>query len=84
MSISSTKYSFYPFYYLYEILVIIIITVYNVWYTLPANRLHNISSHLDKQYDLLRLIVQKMEIHTEADEQDEGAMEECVPGTKIQ
>ena len=31
-----------------------------------------ITSRLDKQYDLLRLIVQKMEIHSEADDRDEG------------
>ena len=34
-------------------------------------RLKNISSDLTKQYDLLRLIIQKMEIHTEADDVDE-------------
>ena len=28
---------------------------------------------MSKQYDLLRLIVQKMEIHSEADNMDEGA-----------
>lgn len=36
-------------------------------------RLKNIQSSLDKQYDLLRLIVQKMEIRSEAEDQDEGA-----------
>ena len=30
-------------------------------------------STLDKQHELLRLIVQKMEIRSEADQQDEGA-----------
>lgn len=30
------------------------------------------SSTLDKQHELLKLIVQKMEIKTEADERDEG------------
>ena len=29
---------------------------------------------LDKQHELLRLIVQKMEIHSEADNQDEGSL----------
>ena len=29
---------------------------------------------LDKQHDLLKLIVQKMEIKTEADERDEGVV----------
>ncbi|XP_072016502.1 transient receptor potential cation channel subfamily A member 1-like isoform X2 [Amphiura filiformis] len=40
-------------------------------------RMRGLSSKLDKQYDLMRLIVQKMEIHSEADEQDEG---EAPPG----
>ncbi|XP_072017056.1 transient receptor potential cation channel subfamily A member 1-like [Amphiura filiformis] len=40
-------------------------------------RMKSLSSKLDKQHDLLRLIVQKMEINTEADEQDEG---EAPPG----
>ncbi|KAK3089349.1 hypothetical protein FSP39_002938 [Pinctada imbricata] len=35
-------------------------------------RLKEISSNMEKQYELLRLIVQKMEIHTEADNRDEG------------
>ena len=35
---------------------------------------------MDKQYDLLRLIVQKMEIVTEADDYDEG--EEDLTGRK--
>ncbi|KAJ8032948.1 Transient receptor potential cation channel subfamily A member 1 [Holothuria leucospilota] len=35
-------------------------------------RVKQISQQQDKQYDLLKLIVQKMEIQTEADEQDEG------------
>ena len=30
------------------------------------------SNNMTKQYDLLRLIVQKMEIHTEDDNRDEG------------
>ncbi|XP_038056878.1 transient receptor potential cation channel subfamily A member 1-like isoform X2 [Patiria miniata] len=35
-------------------------------------KLKSLSSQMDKQHDLLRLIVQKMEISTEADDQDEG------------
>nr|BAX76612.1 transient receptor potential cation channel subfamily A member 1 [Patiria pectinifera] len=35
-------------------------------------RMKEITSQLDKQYDLLRLIVQKMEIRSEADDMDEG------------
>ena len=35
---------------------------------------------MDKQYDLLKLIVQKMEIVTEADDYDEG--EEDLTGRK--
>ena len=31
-----------------------------------------ISLNMEKQHDLLRLIVQKMEIYTEADNRDEG------------
>ena len=31
-----------------------------------------LSTNMSKQYDLLRLIVQKMEIHTEDENQDEG------------
>ncbi len=38
------------------------------------------STQMDKQYDLLRLIVEKMEIRTEADEQDEGDVQEYGPG----
>ena len=36
------------------------------------------SSNLAKQYDLLRLIIQKMEIHTEDDNQDEGVSSDAV------
>lgn len=36
------------------------------------SRLRTLSGQMDKQYGMLRLIVQKMEIHSEADEQDEG------------
>ena len=32
----------------------------------------DLSSNMAKQYDLLRLIVQKMEIHTEDEYKDEG------------
>ncbi|XP_022093376.1 transient receptor potential cation channel subfamily A member 1-like [Acanthaster planci] len=35
-------------------------------------RMKEITSQLDKQYNLLRLIVQKMEIRSEADDMDEG------------
>ncbi|XP_077991580.1 transient receptor potential cation channel subfamily A member 1-like [Glandiceps talaboti] len=35
-------------------------------------RIKDVSSQLDKQYELLRLIVQKMEIRSEDDERDEG------------
>lgn len=35
-------------------------------------RLKEMSGQMQKQYDLLRLIVQKMEIHTEDDNRDEG------------
>jgi len=35
------------------------------------NRMKQISQDLSRHYDMLRLIVQKMEIHTEADEVDE-------------
>lgn len=35
-------------------------------------RMKDITSNLSKQYELLRLIVQKMEIHTEEDNKDEG------------
>lgn len=38
-------------------------------------RIKDISSNLNKQYELLRLIVQKMEIHTEDDNRDEGFSE---------
>ncbi|XP_060594443.1 transient receptor potential cation channel subfamily A member 1-like isoform X2 [Ruditapes philippinarum] len=38
-------------------------------------RIKDISSHLDKQYELLRLVVQKMEIHTEDENRDEGYSE---------
>ncbi|CAH1773894.1 unnamed protein product [Owenia fusiformis] len=40
-------------------------------------RLKDVTSTLEKQYELLRLIVQKMEIHTEADYRDEGDSGEC-------
>ena len=36
----------------------------------------SISSDLSKHYELLRLIVQKMEIHTEADDMDEEVCHE--------
>ena len=36
---------------------------------------------LEKQHDLLRLIVQKMEIRSEADYQDEGFMEASHKGS---
>ena len=36
----------------------------------------DMSSLLEKQYDLLRLVVQKMEIRSEADERDEGVCED--------
>ena len=36
------------------------------------NRLKELSNQMEKQHDLLRLIVQKMEIRSEADDQDEG------------
>ena len=45
-----------------------------------CNRLQHISTNMDKQYDLLKLIVQKMEIVTEADDYDEG--EEDLTGRK--
>ncbi len=32
------------------------------------------SANIDKTYDLIRLVVQKMEIRTEADEQDDAEM----------
>ena len=32
----------------------------------------DLSSNMSKQYELIRLIVQKMEIHTEDDNKDEG------------
>ncbi len=32
----------------------------------------DITTSIDKQYELLKLIVQKMEIHTESDEKDVG------------
>lgn len=35
-------------------------------------RLRDVQTQLDKQYDLLRLMVQKMEIVSEADQFDEG------------
>ena len=35
-------------------------------------RMKELSSSMTKQYDLLRLIVQKMEIHTEDENRDEG------------
>lgn len=35
-------------------------------------KLKDISSSLDQQYQMLRLIIQKMEIRTEADDVDEG------------
>ena len=35
-------------------------------------RMKELSTNMTKQYDLLRLIVQKMEIHTEDDNRDEG------------
>ena len=37
-------------------------------------KVNQIAGELSKNYDLLRLIVQKMEIHTEADEMDEGGL----------
>ena len=46
-------------------------------FCLYFDRMRTLSSKMDKQYDLMRLIVQKMEIHSEADEQDEG---EAPPG----
>lgn len=39
------------------------------------NRMKKINSNMEKQYDLLRLVVQKMEIHTEDDNRDEGFSE---------
>ena len=38
----------------------------------------DLSSKMSKQYDLLRLIVQKMEIHTEDDFRDEGVSSDSV------
>lgn len=38
----------------------------------PLVRIKGIQASLTKQHDLLRLIVQKMEIRSEADDQDEG------------
>ena len=35
-------------------------------------RVKQIAAQQERQYDLLKLIVKKMEIQTEADEQDEG------------
>ena len=35
-------------------------------------RLKTIQAHLDRQYDLMRLVVQKMEIRTETDDQEEA------------
>ena len=35
-------------------------------------RMTSLSSQMEKQCDILRLIMQKMEISTEADDQDEG------------
>ncbi|XP_041484073.1 transient receptor potential cation channel subfamily A member 1-like isoform X1 [Lytechinus variegatus] len=40
-------------------------------------RLKNMSMMMDKQYELMRLVVQKMEIRSEADEKDEGTCEEA-------
>ena len=38
-----------------------------------CSRLKELSGNIEKQYELLRLIVQKMEIRTEADEKDVGS-----------
>ena len=35
-------------------------------------RMKQLACNLDKQYELIRLIVQKMEIQTEGDDADEG------------
>ncbi|XP_041484438.1 transient receptor potential cation channel subfamily A member 1-like isoform X2 [Lytechinus variegatus] len=40
--------------------------------TLISRRLKEVKEQLDRQYDLLRLIVQKMEIRSEAEDRDEG------------
>uniref|UniRef100_A0A914W205 Transient receptor potential cation channel subfamily A member 1 n=3 Tax=Plectus sambesii TaxID=2011161 RepID=A0A914W205_9BILA len=42
-------------------------------------RLREVQTQLDKQYDLLRLIVQKMEIVSEVDQYDEGEEAEAQP-----
>lgn len=41
-------------------------------YVFYLYRVKKIAAQQEKQYELLKLIVQKMEIQTEADEQDEG------------
>ena len=42
-------------------------------------RLKQISTDLGKQHDLLRLIIEKMEIHTEADDMDEDVYDNSNP-----
>lgn len=46
-----------------------VLVIYNCSF---LSRLKEMSGQMQKQYDLLRLIVQKMEIHTEDDNRDEG------------
>ncbi|XP_022097081.1 transient receptor potential cation channel subfamily A member 1-like [Acanthaster planci] len=47
------------------------------------NKIKSLSFQMDKQYDLLRLIVQKMEITTEADDQDEGTAPPTEHGSRL-
>ena len=42
-------------------------------YTLLKYRLKDMSSSLERQHELLKLVVEKMEIHSEAFEKDEGS-----------
>ncbi|XP_030838803.1 transient receptor potential cation channel subfamily A member 1-like isoform X3 [Strongylocentrotus purpuratus] len=41
-------------------------------------KLKDMSGMMDKQYELMRLVVQKMEIRSEADEKDEGTCEDAL------
>lgn len=51
----------------------------NITFCVVCYRLKAISSNVDKVHDLLRLVVQKMEIKTEADDQDEAESRDMLP-----
>jgi len=47
-------------------------------------RMKQMSHDMKKHYELLRLIVQKMEIHTEADDVDEDSSVNATPAQSVE